>query len=153
MAGAASLSLRVMTLSDLPEVLAIERQVQFAPWSEKLFGDGLERGHDCRVAVDVEGRVVGFSVVQSILDEAHLLNIAVDPARQGQGIGRQLLAAVTESAAARQASMIFLEVRSGNLRAIDLYNRAGFNEIGLRKNYYPAPGGGKEHAVMMALVP
>ncbi|RZU36999.1 [SSU ribosomal protein S18P]-alanine acetyltransferase [Fluviicoccus keumensis] len=153
MAGAASLSLRAMTTADLPQVLAIERQVQFAPWSEKLFADGLERGHDCRVAVDAGERVAGFSVVQNILDEAHLLNIAVDPARQGQGVGRQLLTAVTESAAARQASMIFLEVRSGNLRAIDLYNRAGFNEIGLRKNYYPAPGGGKEHAVMMALVP
>ena len=153
MAGPASLILRPMTLDDLPAVVAIERQVQFAPWSEKLFADGLERGHDCLTAVTTDGGICGFSVVQSILDEAHLLNIAVDPAAQGQGIGRQLLDAVIARAAAREASMIFLEVRSGNTRAIELYNRAGFNEIGLRKNYYPAPGGGKEHAVMMALVP
>lgn len=152
MAGSSGLTLRPMTSADLPGVLAIERQVQFAPWSEKLFVDGLERGHDCRVAADDGGAVHGFSVVQYILDEAHLLNIAVDPGSQGKGIGRRLLTALTEEAAGKSSSTVFLEVRSGNANAIRMYQMAGFNEIGLRKNYYPAPQGGKEHAVMMALV-
>lgn len=145
--------LRPMRLTDLSAVLIIERQVQFAPWSETLFRDGLERGHDCLVLTDTHDQPVAFSVVQYILDEAHLLNIAVDPTQQGRGLGRQLLQALLEKAAARSCSTVFLEVRAGNRRAIDLYNRAGFNEIGLRKNYYPAPAGGKEHAVMMAMVP
>lgn len=153
MAGPAGMTLRPMVVEDLPDALAIERQVQFAPWSEKLFRDGLERGHDGVVAVDAAGRVAGFSVVQYILDEAHLLDIAVDPGRQGQGIGRYLLDNLVQVAAKRNCSMIFLEVRAGNTRAIDLYRQSGFNEIGLRKNYYPAPDGRKEHAVMMALVP
>ena len=82
-----------------------------------------------------------------------MLNIAVSPESQGGGVGRMLLEALLHEAAARQAATVFLEVRSGNERAIRLYQQAGFNEIGLRKNYYPSPGGGKEHAVMMALVP
>ena len=79
------------------------------PWSERLFADGLERGHDCRVAVDDRGLVQGFSVVQYILDEAHLLNIAVDPDRQGKGIGRRLLTALMEEAVRKSSSTVFLE--------------------------------------------
>lgn len=146
------MTIRPMTLADLGAVLAIERQVQYAPWSEKLFADGLERGHECRVLTDdATDRITGFSVVQYILDEAHLLDIAVDPSCQGRGAGRSLLDALIASAQARGAGMMFLEVRAGNTRAIDLYQRYGFNEIGRRRNYYPAAGG-KEDALMMALM-
>jgi ribosomal-protein-alanine N-acetyltransferase len=95
--------------------------------------------------------IVGFAVVQFIVDEAHLLNIAVDPAQQKRGLGRYLLDEVIARASAKAATTIFLEVRAGNQRAIQLYQMAGFNEIGLRKNYYPAASG-KEDAVVMALM-
>lgn len=138
-----------MTAADIPAVFIIEQQVQYAPWSEKLFSDGLER-HVCLVAE--HGRqIVGFAVVQFIVDEAHLLNIAVDPAQQKRGLGKLLLDEVIVRSTAKQATTIFLEVRSGNQRAIQLYQMAGFNEIGLRKNYYPAANG-KEDAVVMALM-
>lgn len=153
MVRADQLKIRPMTGEDLSAVVALEQQVQYAPWSRQLFVDGLERGHECRVVADEAGCIHGFSVVQYILDEVHLLNIAVSPESQGGGVGRMLLEALLHEAAARQAATVFLEVRSGNERAIRLYQQAGFNEIGLRKNYYPSPGGGKEHAVMMALVP
>lgn len=144
-----SIVLRPMTQSDLPAVCAIEQQVQYAPWTEKLFSDGLER-HWCLVAEKSE-QIVGFAVVQFVVDEASLLNIAVEPTQQKQGIGRLLLDEVLTQASAKKATTVFLEVRASNQRAIQMYQHAGFNEMGLRKNYYPA-GNGKEHAVMMALM-
>lgn len=140
--------LRPMSEADIPAVVAIEQQVQYAPWSAQLFREGLERGHVCMVA-EWQQRIVGFSVVQYILDEAHLLDIAVNPADQGQGIGGKLLTQLMQHAEERQASMMFLEVRVSNQRAIHLYQQAGFNEMGIRKNYYPTSEG-KEHALMMA---
>jgi ribosomal-protein-alanine N-acetyltransferase len=144
-----SIVLRPMTRSDLPSVCAIEQQVQYAPWTEKLFSDGLER-HLCLVAENAE-KIVGFAVVQFVVDEASLLNIAVEPTQQKQGIGRLLLDEVLAQASAKKATTVFLEVRASNQRAIQMYQQAGFNEMGLRKNYYPSANG-KEHAVMMALM-
>lgn len=144
-----SVTLRAMTTTDLPAVCAIEKQVQYAPWTDKLFADGLDR-HLCLVA-EQGGQIVGFAVVQFVLDEASLLNIAVDPQLQKQGIGRILLDEVIHRAMVKQATTVFLEVRASNRRAITLYQMAGFNEMGLRKNYYPS-NNGKEDAVMMALM-
>lgn len=144
-----SIVFRLMTSRDLAAVCAIEQQVQYAPWTEKLFSDGLER-HWCLVAESAE-KIVGFAVVQFVVDEASLLNIAVEPTRQKQGIGRLLLDEILAQASAKKATTVFLEVRASNQRAIQMYQQAGFNEMGLRKNYYPAANG-KEHAVMMALM-
>jgi ribosomal-protein-alanine N-acetyltransferase len=138
-----------MTANDLAAVCAIEQQVQYAPWTEKLFSDGLDR-HLCLVA-EKETRIVGFAIVQFIVDEASLLNIAVEPKQQKQGIGRLLLAEIISQSTAKKATTVFLEVRASNQRAIEMYQQAGFNEMGLRKNYYPTANG-KEHALMMALM-
>ena len=149
MVSSQSIVLRAMTTADITAVCAIEQQVQYAPWTEKLFSDSLER-HVCWVA-QKDQQVVGFFVVQFIVDEAHLLNIAVDPTQQKQGIGRLLLDNVQQQAMIKKANTIFLELRATNQRALALYQMAGFNEIGLRKNYYPAAQG-KEDAVIMALM-
>ena len=149
MVSSQSIVLRLMTTADINAVCAIEQQVQYAPWTPKLFSDSLER-HLCWVAQKNQ-QVVGFFVVQFIVDEAHLLNIAVDPTQQKQGIGRVLLDNVQQQAIAKKANTIFLELRATNQRALALYQMAGFNEIGLRKNYYPAAQG-KEDAVIMALM-
>ena len=149
MVSSQSIVLRAMTTADITALCAIEQQVQYAPWTEKLFSDSLER-HVCWVA-QKDQQVVGFFVVQFIVDEAHLLNIAVDPTQQKQGIGRVLLDNVQQQAIAKKANTIFLELRATNQRALALYQMAGFNEIGLRKNYYPAAQG-KEDAVIMALM-
>ncbi len=149
MVSSQSIVLRAMTTADINAVCAIEQQVQYAPWTTKLFSDSLER-HVCWVAQKNQ-QVVGFFVMQFIIDEAHLLNIAVDPTQQKQGIGRLLLDNVQQQAVAKKANTIFLELRATNQRALALYQMAGFNEIGLRKNYYPAAQG-KEDAVIMALM-
>jgi [ribosomal protein S18]-alanine N-acetyltransferase len=83
------------------------------------------------------------------VDELHLLNLTVAPAHQGQGHARALLAHLAEAARARKAVQIWLEVRESNERARRLYERWGFESIGQRKGYYPAPHGQREHAVVM----
>lgn len=94
--------------------------------------------------------MAGFTVVQNVLDEAHLLNICVSPDWQGRGIGRQILSHVTEQARDRQMGLIVLEVRRSNYRAQQLYLSQGFNEISTRPGYYPAEQG-REDAVLMGL--
>jgi ribosomal-protein-alanine N-acetyltransferase len=81
--------------------------------------------------------------------EAHILNISVDPDEQGHGIGRKMMENAIDYARGR-AETVFLEVRPSNTAAITLYERLGFNEIGIRRGYYPAENG-REDAIMLAL--
>ncbi len=146
-------TIRSMLQSDIPSVAAIERQVEFHPWSERQFQESLEAGQRCTVMVD-EAKVIGFCILQPVLDEANLLLMAIDPQYQGQGRGFILL---TESVELLGDScvMVFLEVRTSNRPAISLYEKVGFHQMGIRKNYYPADralfANGKEDAVLMAL--
>jgi len=144
------LLLRPMMAEDLDDVVPMEVQAHAYPWTPGIFSDSLVSGYNCWV-LEEKGNVVAYGIVQIVVGEAHLLNITVDPKRQGLGLGRQLLTELI-AIARPKAETMFLEVRPSNTRAIALYNSVGFNEIGLRKNYYPAVGGGREHALMMALV-
>lgn len=145
--------IRTMVSQDLAQVSAIERQVEFHPWSERQFQESLDAGQRCTVMVDGE-KVVGFCILQPVLDEANLLLMAIDPNYQRQGRGLVML---EESIAllGEQCVMIFLEVRASNHPAIALYEKVGFHQMGMRKNYYPADralfASGKEDAVLMAL--
>lgn len=139
---------RPMTVTDLDRVMAIEVAAYPFPWSRGHFTDSLAAGYvaDLRVA----GReLLGYSVAMPGVDELHLLNLTVAPAHQGQGHARALLAHLAEAARDKKALQIWLEVRESNERARRLYERWGFESIGLRKGYYPAPHGQREHAVVM----
>jgi len=95
------------------------------------------------------GKILAYGLVAIAVGEAHILNISVDPSEQGQGIGRRLLQYLIDTAQGR-AETVFLEVRPSNAIAIALYEDMGFNEIGIRKDYYPAENG-REDAIMLAL--
>ncbi|HEX6590809.1 MAG TPA: ribosomal protein S18-alanine N-acetyltransferase [Moraxellaceae bacterium] len=142
-------SIRRMTPADLPQVLVIEARGHAFPWSEGNFRDGLEHGY-YMVVMEQSGNLIGYGVVQVILDEGHLLNITIDPVLNGRGLGRELLLHLLDYARSH-TDTLFLEVRPSNQRAIALYQTSGFNEIGLRRNYYPARDGGREDALLMAL--
>jgi len=92
---------------------------------------------------------VGHGVLSAAAGESHLLNITIKPESQGNGYGLALLDHLMQQAKARDAEVTFLEVRESNQSAARLYERYGFNEIGRRKNYYPAVGG-REDALVMA---
>ena len=131
---------------DLEQVVAIERLVQSHAWSAIQFQDALA-SYQCTVYAQAH-QVLGFCILQPVLDEANLLLMAIHPSEQGKGLGYALL---DHSIAQLKNSpiQIFLEVRESNKAAIALYEKSGFHQIDLRKNYYPNVDGSKEHAIIM----
>ena len=139
--------LRKLTSLDLDRVLAIEEACQLTPWTRGNFRDCLRSGYRCRVAT-VDGVPAAFMILSSVLDETHLLNIAVAPAWQRRGLARWMLEQALDDAQAEGMSVLYLEVRASNHGARRLYERLGFRECGRRKNYYRTTDG-HEDAVLM----
>jgi len=129
-------------------VLAVERAGYPHPWTEGNFRDCLSAGYCCWV-LEQDGEIIGHGVLSVAVGEAHVLNVCVRPDRQGRGLGRRILDRLLRLAREHAADTAFLEVRASNTVAQRLYESAGFNEIGLRRNYYPAHKG-REDAVVYA---
>ncbi|MBH1684289.1 ribosomal protein S18-alanine N-acetyltransferase [Stenotrophomonas maltophilia] len=142
-------SLRALRESDLNAVMAIELRGYPFPWTRGIFIDCLRAGYP-GLAMERDGLLIGYGVLSIAADEAHVLNICIDPLAQARGLGRQLLRALVQLAADRGAQRVFLEVRPSNAPALALYHSEGFNEIGRRPRYYPAAQG-REDAVVMAI--
>jgi ribosomal-protein-alanine N-acetyltransferase len=140
--------LRRMMLDDLDKVMAIETQAYPFPWTEGNFRDCLTTGYACWVA-ELADDIIGYAVFSIAVGEMHILNICINPNNQGKGLGRWLLENIQEKGQKQNAQMCFLEVRQSNTTAQQLYLSNGSNEVGFRKNYYPA-GDKREHAIVMA---
>jgi ribosomal-protein-alanine N-acetyltransferase len=143
-----ALGFRPMREADLDAVMDIERRCYPHPWTRAIFDDCLRVGYNCWV-VERQGVIEGYGVISVAAGESHLLNLCVRPQSQRQGIGRKLLRHLISLARRRQAEAIFLEVRPSNTAACNLYREAGFNELGTRRDYYPA-GAGREDALILA---
>ncbi|HJW27207.1 MAG TPA: ribosomal protein S18-alanine N-acetyltransferase [Rhodocyclaceae bacterium] len=141
-----------MNQNDLEAVAELEQSVQAFPWSRGNFADSLAAGHGVWVS-RIGGDLVGFSVVMVVVDEAHLLNVAVAKRYQGQGHGARLLRHVMEQARLHGAAKLLLEVRPSNQRAVELYRLFGFRQIGLRRGYYPAAIGREDALVFERELP
>lgn len=161
---------RPMTYGDLDAVAAIERSVYPFPWTRGNFADSLTAGHDAwifdasgeapgspheaavrRAPPDAEtpaSAIAGYAVAMWIPEEVHLLNLSVVAHRQGQGFGHAMLDWLMNEAAARGARGMMLEVRPSNERANALYRSAGFEQIGVRRRYYPAEVGREDARVL-----
>ena len=129
-------TIRPMTAADLQQVLVIEQSCFPRPWTRDHFLSELASPYACAAVAVQDGRVAGYFCLTVVLDEAELLDIAVDPAVHGQGVGRRLLLRVCEEARKRNAGILRLEVRATSQPAISLYERFGFVRSGLRKAYY-----------------
>ena len=138
--------IRLMQESDIDRVAEIERLVQTHPWSKQQFQESLA-SYQCTV-YEQSNQVVGFCILQPVLDEANLLLMAIHPSQQGKGLGYELLDHSIQQLK-NNPVQVFLEVRESNISAIHLYEKTGFHQIDLRKNYYPNIDGSKEHAVIM----
>jgi ribosomal-protein-alanine N-acetyltransferase len=140
---------RKLVGGDLDQVLTIENAVHIHPWTRGNFADSLEAGYHCWIA-ERDLQLVGYGIVMVAAGEAHLLNLSVSPHWQRRGIGRELTHFFLKLARDYGAERIYLEVRPSNAAARALYTRSGFEEIGVRRDYYPADTG-REDAVVMEL--
>lgn len=145
-----SLQIVLLTPTDVSQMVRIEASAHSHPMSENNLADCF--GHLYRVIglMQNDGDLLGFAIVQQIVDEATLLDICLSPQQQGRGYGHLLLTAVIDDAKAAKAVVLMLEVRESNLAARALYQKRGFVETGRRKGYYPLADG-KEDAILMDL--
>ena len=144
--------LEPMRTTDVPEVMAIESKAYAAPWSSGNFIDSLAAGYLAFVLRDEDSaELLGYFLAMKGAEEMHLLNITVTAARQSQGLARLMLDTLCRMCHEQGCPQLWLEVRFGNHRAREIYQRYGFAEVGLRKRYYPTPSGPREDAVLMSL--
>ncbi|OOS01168.1 ribosomal-protein-alanine N-acetyltransferase [Canicola haemoglobinophilus] len=135
---------------DFAELFLIEQKAHIVPWS---LGTLKNNQGECYLNLKkvIGGKIVAFAICNLVLDEATLFNIAVYPEYQGQGLGKELLVELIKRLSERGIQTLWLEVRETNMKARQLYENLGFNEVDIRKNYYPLPDGKRESAVVMAL--
>ena len=137
--------IRKMTFEDVKTVAKIEKECFSLPWSEASFEDSLAR-EDTVFLVCEDLDVVGYIGMYLSFEEGEITNVAVTPSYRQRGCGNLLIQAIKEEAKARAAESVILEVRVSNVPAISLYKKHGFEEIGIRKNFYEHPS---EDAIIM----
>jgi ribosomal-protein-alanine N-acetyltransferase len=142
-------TIRSATLADAPAMLAIEQSATSHPWTlnlfESCFGDRY-----FNFVLEQQNQICGFYIGEFVAGEASLFDICIAPAAQGKGFGRLLLEHFINQADEREAFECWLEVRESNVKAITLYQKAGFHQTGKRPNYYPTATG-HEDAILMGL--
>jgi ribosomal-protein-alanine N-acetyltransferase len=144
-----------MALKDLDEVMAIEEQSHVSPWTIGNFTDSLHAGYWAyslrQLAQDDEAAdpLLGYCVLMPVVDELQLLNITIAPSFRRRGLARKILRVIEDAAQSKSLKDIFLEVRLSNQPAISLYQALAYQEVGRRKDYYPAANGQREDALLM----
>lgn len=129
--------LRKMTIDDIPEVMEIEHEAFTLPWTEEAFRNELTMNHFARYMVMViDGHTIGYAGMWTIMDEAHVTNIAIREAYRGRKLGEALLVELMNWALELEMVRMTLEVRVSNEIAQQLYMKLGFTKAGIRKGYY-----------------
>lgn len=131
-----AMNFRALRESDLDRLWRIESAVYSEPWSKSLLGESLKASMTHTVGLLIADELCGYSIYQIVLDEGHLLNLAVDPVHQGLGLGGQILDHSIEHVRSRGVKRFFLEVRPTNEKAKGLYESRGFRGLFIREKYY-----------------
>ena len=139
-------SILPLTMDYIAEVYQLEKASFSEPWSEMTFIKELENPQAHYFVAMEDEKIVGYAGMVVILDEGHIMNIAVDKLQRGRGIGKELVRQLIDKARGLEMIGLTLEVRAGNIAAINLYESFGFVSVGERKNYYHYP---KEDATIM----
>lgn len=129
-----------MGLADLEIVLEIERLSFISPWTKGMFEDTIDSPIARNLVLEKENKVIGYIMLYSVEDEAHIMNIAVHPVHRRKGFGAYLVNHVIKDCSEDGIIDFFLEVREGNKSAQGLYRALGFSVVGRRKGYYRETG-------------
>lgn len=141
-------TIRDMRQTDVTVVATIEQSAYDFPWSPGIFRDCLLAGY-ASVVLEHSGKVIGYGIMSVAAGEAHLLNLVLSDSARRMGNGRRLLEHLMDVARLAGAEGIYLEVRPSNQRALQLYERAGFELLGRRRGYYRARGGTEDAVVLV----
>lgn len=133
------MNIKNMKAEHIPQIALLEKECFSSPWSENALFEELENPNSHFLSATENGEVCGYIGVQEICGEAYITNIAVFENQRGRGIGRALLRKACEDAKIRNCEFITLEVRKSNKKAISLYLSEGFEQAGIRKNFYSEP--------------
>jgi len=145
----AAVTLRHMTLEDVPTVAELDQMSFSLPWPERSFRFEVTENDCSRCWVaEADGRIVGMLVLWVIVDEAHIATIAVHPDYRRQGVGEHILRETLKSAKVEGVVRATLEVRAGNMAAREMYRKFGFEIVGTRPRYYKD---NNEDAILLTL--
>ena len=135
-----------MTEQHIPRVAELETQCFSTPWSENALSEELSNNFARFVVALSNGEIVGYIGSHNVLGEVYITNVAVSPSCRRQGVGNTLITHLLNICETEEADFVTLEVRESNEGAIALYENAGFNNVGTRKNFYENP---REDAILM----
>lgn len=133
------IKIREMQLDDLEQVMTIEEVNFSVPWTETGFFTFLLREDTLFLVAEEGEKILGYCGVVTVQDEGDITNVAVEKNSQNQGIGKKLLEEMFQRTQKAGVCRLFLEVRAGNAAALHLYEKMGFVQMGIRKNYYEQP--------------
>ena len=140
------INVREMQIDDLEKVMKIENESFSIPWTETGFFTFLIRDDTLFLVAEEDENILGYIGMVCVPEDGDITNVAVDEKCRNKGIGKLLVGGMIERSAKRGVKNIFLEVRVSNAPAIHLYESFGFENVGVRKNYYEEP---KEDAYIM----
>ena len=141
-------SVRSMKECDAEVVARLERQIFADAWTEKSILETMNQQQAFILVAEDEEKIIGYCIVYYVLDEAEIARIAVDSMQRKQGVGQELLRATCRMGMQKGIVRLLLDVRESNASARRFYEAFGFEEDGIRKNFYDNP---KEHAVLMSM--
>jgi ribosomal-protein-alanine N-acetyltransferase len=134
----------------LNAIAALEARASAYPWRFAHFADSMADGHLIWGHLNPQNQLCSYAILLLGVEDAEILNIAVDPAWQRQHLGKALMAHLIEQARSQHRARVLLDVRPSNTAARSLYRQLGFNDMGRRKGYYPGQNG-REDALCMEL--
>jgi ribosomal-protein-alanine N-acetyltransferase len=139
-----------MKEEDITDVMQIERASFSMPWSRTMFMEELKRqgGRSYSLVARYDGKVIGYIMTWIVLDEAHIINIAVNSEYRRKGVAKTLLSRTLDYAKSAKAKKATLEVRVSNISAQNLYEKLGFKKVVIRRRFYPDNG---EDAYLMSM--
>ena len=137
---------RYMKKEDVPQVARIERENFSVPWSENAFLESIQKDYTLYVVAEEEGEILGYCGLYQAYNQGEIVNVAVDGKVRRRGVATKLLEFLFFESVKREIDSFFLEVRESNAPAIGLYESFGFEQVGIRKNFYEQP---RENAIVM----